>query len=137
MPRFVDTNILLYSIAGHPTDKTKCRRAVEILKNRDLALSTQVLQEFYVQATRPTRADAISHEVAIGFIKVWKRFPVQAITMDIVNSALDICGRHRLSYWDSAIVAAAQASGCDELLTEDLGHGQRIGSVTIINPFRA
>lgn len=137
MPRFIDTNILLYSISGRPGDKTKRQRAIEVLKNRSLALSTQVLQEFYVQATRPTRTDAISHGAAVGFIKVWSRFPVQDISMEIVNAALDICERHRLSYWDSAILAAAQALECDELLTEDMNHGQRIGSVTIINPFRS
>ena len=136
MPRFIDTNILLYSISGRPGDRAKRQRAIEVLKARDLALSTQVLQEFYVQATRPTRADPMPHQAAMGFIKVWSRFPVQAISMDIVSAALEICGRHRLSYWDSAIVAAAQALECDELLTEDLNDGQRIGTVTITNPFR-
>jgi predicted nucleic acid-binding protein len=49
--RFVDTNILLYSISRDPTEQDKAKRANGILAERDLALSVQVFQEFYVQAT--------------------------------------------------------------------------------------
>jgi predicted nucleic acid-binding protein len=135
VPRFIDTNVLLYSISRRESDRGKRQRAIEVLSNRDLALSAQVLQEFYVQATRVTRDDALSHDLAVGFIETWSRFPVQEISLEIVNAALAICRRHGLSYWDSAIVAAAQASGCSELLTEDM-NGQRIGSLSIVNPFR-
>ncbi|HYD07316.1 MAG TPA: PIN domain-containing protein [Reyranella sp.] len=136
MPRFVDTNILLYSISRDPAEHEKSSRTVELLKERDLALSAQVLQEFYWQSTRVTRPHRIAHGAAVTLIKAWSRFPVQAISIDLVNAALEICGRHRLSYWDAAIVAAAQALGCDQVLSEDLNHGQRIGELTIINPFR-
>jgi predicted nucleic acid-binding protein len=136
VPRFVDTNILLYSIGRRPSDRRKRQRAIDVLTGQDLALSAQVLQEFYVQATRLTRDDALSHDAAAGFIKAWSRFPVQEISLEIVSAALVICERHQLSYWDSSIVAAAQALGCGELLTEDMNHGQRIGSVKIVNPFR-
>ena len=136
MLRFVDTNVLLYSISRRPSDKRKRQHAIEVLASQDLALSAQVLQEFYVQATRVTRDDPLSHAAAAGFIKAWSRFPVQEISLEIVNAARVICERHQLSYWDSSIVAAAQALGCSELLTEDMNHGQRIGSVRIVNPFR-
>jgi predicted nucleic acid-binding protein len=69
-------------------------------------------------------------------ITAWSRFPIQEVSLEIVRAALEICGRHRLSYWDSAIIAAAQALGCSEVLSEDMNHGQRIGSITIVNPFR-
>lgn len=136
MLRFVDTNILLHSISRRPSDKRKRQRAIDLLTGQDLALSVQVLQEFYVQATRVTRDDALSHDVAVGFMKAWSRFPVQEISLEIVNAALIICRRHQLSYWDSSIMAAAQALGCSELLTEDMNHGQRVGLVKIVNPFR-
>lgn len=57
--RFVDTNVLLYAISGDPEEQAKAERANEILSSTDLGLSAQVLQEFYVQATRQTRADRI------------------------------------------------------------------------------
>ena len=64
--RFLDTNILLYSISDDPNELAKRNIAGALLEQRDNALSVQVLQEFYVQATRPTRADAIPHNVAVG-----------------------------------------------------------------------
>lgn len=136
MPRFVDTNVLLYSISRAPAERRKRERALEVLGERDLALSAQVLQEFYWQATRVTRADRIPHQAALALIKAWSRFPIQEISLTVVMTALEICERHRLSYWDSALIAAAQALGCDEVLSEDMHHGLKIGGVTIVNPFR-
>jgi len=134
--RFVDTNILLYSISRHPDEAAKRDRAIGLLAATDLALSAQVLQEFYVQATRVTRADALPHDIATGLVRAWPRFPVQEISSAIVIAALEIHAVHGFSYWDSAIVAAAQALGCEELLSEDMSHGRRIGNLTILDPFR-
>jgi predicted nucleic acid-binding protein len=134
--RFIDTNVLLYSISRHPREAAKRDRAVALLAAGDLALSAQVLQEFYVQATRATRDDALAHDIAAGLVRAWARFPVQEISLGVVTAALEIRGTHGFSYWDSAIVAAAQALGCRELLSEDMSHGRRIGNLTILDPFR-
>ena len=99
------------------------------------ALSVQVLREFYVQATRPSRRDPIPHETAAGLIKTWTRFPVQDMTVAVLTYALHITARYRPSYWDSAIVAAAHALGCERLYSEDMSHGQKIAEVEIFNPF--
>ena len=106
------------------------------METGDNAISVQVLQEFYVQATRPTFRGAISHEDAVGLIRAWLRFPVQEITLPLLNAALAIKAAHRLSYWDAAIVAAASSLGCDELMTEDLAHGADIDGVRVTNPFQ-
>jgi predicted nucleic acid-binding protein len=134
--RFIDTNVLLYSISRHPGEAAKRNRAVALLAGNDLALSAQVLQEFYVQATRPTRTDALPHDIAAGLVRAWARFPVQETSLDIVLAALEIHAKHGFSYWDSAILAAAQALGCRELLSEDMDHGRRVGDLRIVNPFR-
>ena len=134
--RFLDTNILLYSISRDPAEAAKRERAIGLVDADDNALSVQVLQEFYVQATRPTRADALPHEIAAGLIRTWLRFQVQEITLPIMARALDIKVAHRLSYWDAAIVAAANALGCRELYSEDMAHGRDVEGTTIINPFR-
>jgi predicted nucleic acid-binding protein len=134
--RFFDTNILLYSVSTHPADTAKRERALTILAEADGALSVQVLQEFYVQATRATRSDRLLHADAVDLITGWTRFPVQELTLTILNAALEITAAHRLSYWDSAIIAAAHALGCRELYTEDMNDGQRIAGVLIVNPFR-
>ena len=136
MPRFLDTNILLYSISRNPAESAKRDRAIALIDSEDNALSVQVLQEFYVQATRPTRLDALPHDIAAGLIRTWLRFKVQDITVPVMTRALDIKATHRLSYWDAAIVAAAGALGCRELYSEDMAHGREVEGVTIINPFR-
>lgn len=58
------------------------------------------------------------------------------MTLSILDAALEICRAHHVSYGDSAIIAAAQALGCRELYTEDMGHGRRIGDLVIVDPFR-
>lgn len=134
--RFLDTNVLLYSISTDGREKAKRDIAVGLLERHDNAISVQVLQEFYVQATRATRRGALLHELAVGLMRTWLRFPVQETTLAVIGAALDIKAAFGLSYWDAAIVAAASALGCRELLSEDLSHGQNIAGVVISNPFR-
>jgi predicted nucleic acid-binding protein len=134
--RFVDTNVLLYAISRDPAEQDKAKRANDILADRDLALSVQVLQEFYVQATRASRPDAIGHDQAVRLIQSFRRFPVQDVTSGILMAALDARQRFQLSCWDAAIIEAARAMGCPEVLSEDLSDGQDYGGVRVTNPFR-
>jgi len=134
--RFIDTNILLYSISRDRAEVRKRDIAIALLDEDELALSVQVLQEFYVQATRTTRADALAHEIAVGLVRTWLRFKVQEITLPVMISALEIKALYGLSYWDAAIVASARALGCRELLSEDMSHGREVEGITINNPFR-
>jgi predicted nucleic acid-binding protein len=73
--RFADTSILLYAISRDPAEQDKAQRAHDILAERDLSLSVQVLQEFYVQATRASRPEAIGHRQAVLLIESFRRFP--------------------------------------------------------------
>ena len=134
--RFVDTNILLYAISRDPAEQVKAKRANDILADRDLALSVQVLQEFYVQATRVSRPDAIGHSQAVRLIESFRRFHVQDLTSGIMMAALDARQRFQLSYWDAAIIEASRAMGCTQVLSEDLNHGQDYAGVRVTNPFR-
>lgn len=133
---FLDTNVLLYSISRDEYEAAKREQAIALLDADGAGLSVQVLQEFYVQATRPTRHDAIPHAIAAGLIRTWKRFEVQDITSSLLMLALEIKATHDLSYWDSAIVAAARMLGCRVLYSEDMTHGREIEGVLIANPFR-
>jgi predicted nucleic acid-binding protein len=134
--RFIDTNIPLYSISRDPAEARKRDIAVAIIEADNLALSVQVLQEFYVQATRATRPDAVPHDIAVGLVRTWLRFKVQEVTLPVMLGALEIKASHGLSYWNAAIVAAARALCCRELISEDMSHGREIAEITIINPFR-
>ena len=133
--RFVDTNILLYSLELEAGESEKAEIARKILLSADLALSVQVLQEFYVQATHSKRPYALTHDLAVRLIEKWMRFRIQDNTVLLLRDALEIKRRYGTSYWDASIIAAAQSARCDELLSEDLSHGQHYGSVTVVNPF--
>ena len=133
--RFIDTNILLYRVSSDPLESDKQQIATSILCERDLCLSVQVLQEFYVQATRVSRADALSHQAACTLIRSWQRYPILPMSVELVERALGAKARWQLSYWDAAILEAARASKCVELLSEDLSNGQDYDGIQVVNPF--
>ena len=132
---FLDTNILLYAISSHPAEAEKRSAADALLNQDDVALSVQVLQEFYVQATRPSRVGRLPHDLAVGLLRTWARFPVQETTMPLLEAALEIKAAHGFSYWDSAIIAAARALECRRLYSEEMTHGRVVAGLTIVNPF--
>jgi predicted nucleic acid-binding protein len=135
--RFADTNILLYAISTDPAEQEKARIALALLESRDLALSVQVLQEFYVQSTWTTREGRITHDQAVNLIRSFVlRFQVQETTVDLMESALKTAKRFGVSYWDAAIIEAARASGCKYVLSEDLSDLQDYNGVRVQNPFR-
>lgn len=134
--RFVDTNVLLYAISRDAEERHKAERARGILANRDLALSVQVLQEFYVQATREGRPDPLTHEQATRLVESFLRFPMAAITREVLLAAIATRQRFRISCWDAAILEAARSPGCDTVLSEDLSDGQDYAGVRVENPFR-
>ena len=135
--KFLDTNVLLYAIDGSEAERSKSKVARSILEQRDLALSVQVLQEFYVQATRPSRPDALPHLQAKKFVDAFSRFHVQSLTLPLVQAAMQTHDRFQISYWDAAIIEGARLSKCHTVLSEDLNDGQDYGGVRVLNPFAA
>lgn len=135
--RFVDTNVLLYAISTDPAERRKATRANEILDAGDVGLSVQVLQEFYVQATRAGRVDAITHDQATGLIDSWCRFPIQVTTVDVMRAALATRQRFGISYWDASILEAGRALGCAVVLSEDLDSTTDYEGIRVANPFDA
>ncbi len=133
--RFVDTNVLLYAACGTPGNIEKRFRALELLAGSDLALSVQVLQEFYHQATRRSREGRLSPQQALTFLEPLRLFPMQDMTPDVFDAAVVISQRFGLSYWDSAILAAARCLGCEAVYSEDMSSGQDYDGILVINPF--
>ena len=133
--RFVDTNVLLYAISRDAAEQEKAVRANAVLRDRALALSVQVLQEFYVQATGTGRPDALTHDQAARLVESFLSFPVVDISTEIVLAALATRQRFDLSYADAAILEAARAMNCDVVLSEDLSDGQDYDGVRVENPF--
>ena len=135
MAVFLDTNVLLYSISTDPGEAGKRGMALHLLDRIDCVLSTQVLLEFYAQATRPSRNGAVAHDNAMSLIEGLMRFPVQENDLLVLRSAFSLRKATGFSIWDCNVVAAAIASGCTELYTEDLSHDRIVGGMRIINPF--
>jgi predicted nucleic acid-binding protein len=133
--RFVDTTVLLYAISTDPAEQAKAGRANELLSERDLALSVQVLQEFYVQATRASRPDPLAHDDAVQLVEAFQRFPVAPFTTDVMRAAVATRERFRISYGDAAILEAARSLGCERVLSEDLSEAVDYGGVRVENPF--
>ena len=134
--RFVDTNVLLYAVSTLPEDANKRRRARELLREPKLAVSVQVFQEFYHQATRPTRSGRLSDDDAISFLGTLLKFPVQDVTLALFRDAVEMSRRYKLPYWDGAILAAARAAGCDVVYSEDLSAEQNHDGLRVIDPFQ-
>lgn len=133
---FIDTNILIYSIDKFDKSKQKKARALlkEIAVSDTGVISTQVLQEFYVAATKKLNAaPLIVKEIINGF----EKFEVVQITVEIIKDAMDVSLLNKISYWDALIIASAETAKCTALITEDLIAGQIIRGVKIINPFQA
>lgn len=131
---FVDTNILLYAISTDLEETRKKERARAILADADWGLSVQVLQEFYVNATRAP-APALTHADAVSVIEALLRRPTISTDPGLVREALNLKARHRLNYWDAAIIAAARQLGASVLYSEDLNDGQDFDGVQVVNPF--
>jgi len=134
---FVDSNVLIYAHDGDAGLKQK--RAAERLDglwdNGCGRLSTQVLQEFYTNVTRKIKRP-LARSVAREVIRNYGIWVESAITPSTVVRASEISETWTISFWDSMILAAAEQDGADELLTEDLNHGQVIAGIRVVNPFR-
>jgi predicted nucleic acid-binding protein len=133
---FVDTNVLVYAYdvdAEHKHEIAK-RHLAELWDDQTGALSVQVLQEFYVTVTRklPKPVTRRTARELIATYDTW--VPHRPVVADIV-AASELEERHRLSFWDALVVVSAQRCECTTLLSEDLQHGRRFGTVTVVDPF--
>jgi predicted nucleic acid-binding protein len=129
---FLDTNILLYAASSAKSEQNKRTKARGLLAMEGGGLSVQVQAEFYVNATGKFK---LPHDKVVGILESLDTYPVLALTEAVFWAALQIKGRYQLSYWDSAIIAAALELGCHTVYSEDLNHGQCYAGVRVINPF--
>lgn len=131
---FLDTNVLVYAAARDRSAATKRHRAIELIETEDFALSAQVLQEFYVTVTRKFEVPLSSQE-ALEWIEQFEVFPCVSVDRPLVKIAAEFSVRYQISYWDGAIIAAAEQAGATTLYSEDLNDGQVYGAVGVANPF--
>jgi predicted nucleic acid-binding protein len=131
---FLDTNILLYAALGRDHAQDRFEVARQIVLEQDYCTSAQVLAEFYVNV-RKKGARPLTDDMAAEWVRVIAKKPCQPIDIKLVRVAIDLSHRYSISYWDAAILAAAERLGAATVYSEDLNHGQAYGPVTVINPF--
>jgi predicted nucleic acid-binding protein len=131
---FLDTNVLVYAMDAGAARKRKVSREwlSALARCGDGVISTQVLQEFFVAATRKL---GVAPLAAKAVMKTFDTFEVVQVSPILINDAIDCSILNQLSFWDSLVVTAAASAGCTTLLTEDLNHGQLVMGVNIKNPF--
>lgn len=131
---FIDTNILVY--AESSDEPTKQRIAMDVIRHLRFArlgvLSTQVLNEYIHVSLRKL---GLRHTHIREQLRCYRQLDLAGVTPDTIELALDLHESHALSYWDALIVASAHIAGCAVLLTEDMGTGQVLAGVKLVNPF--
>jgi predicted nucleic acid-binding protein len=134
---FFDTNILLYAARTKLEARDSFKRPIaqQLLIENDFMVSGQVLAEFYHNATKIGPYQITSEEADMWLEQLSVQHCV-AVNAQIVKSGAALAKRYQISYWDGAILAAAQEGGADILYTEDLNNGQAYGRVMAINPFQ-
>jgi len=131
---FFDTNVLVYAQdldAPHKRERSRQLMA-EVAASGGGVISTQVLQEYYVTATRKLGVTPLA---AKSVVQSFRMFEIVQLSPDLIEQAIDRSVLSQLSFWDALIVAASAASGCTTIYSEDLNAGQVIGGVRVVNPF--
>ena len=133
---FVDTNVLVYAHDRSETRKQPLAQALlqELWASRTGALSTQVLQEFYVVATLKFDPP-MSRRAAREIVALYAAWPLVQVDLALILVASELEERHKLSFWDALVVEAARRADATHIVTEDLQAGRHIGGVRFENPF--
>jgi predicted nucleic acid-binding protein len=133
---FIDTNVWVYAVdSADPGKQARARAVIAPGQGSDIVVSTQVLGEFYVVATRKL-ATPLAETLAAAMVERMSGLPVVAVDATLVRGAIEGSRDWGVSFWDALIVRAAEAAGCSLVLSEDLAEGRSYGTVSVRNPFR-
>lgn len=131
---FLDTNVIVYANDGR--DLVRQRRDIEcaagLMRAGTGVSSSQVMQEYASVALSRLgqKGDVVQRQLAL-----LEALEVIPVTPDIVRRSVEVAGFYRITFWDACILAAAEKSGCTELLSEDLNSGQFYSGIRVVNPF--
>lgn len=130
------TNVWVYAVDdGEPEKQARAQQLLQPTKDTDLVVSAQVLGEFYVTVRRRL-AETLSELDAAALVDRMRQLPVVPVDGNFVSPAIANAHEWQVTSWDALILTAAEASGCEMVLSEDLNDGQSYGSVRVENPFR-
>jgi predicted nucleic acid-binding protein len=134
---FLDTNIIVSAYDQHDPQKMQIARQIlrQGLLEKNIFLSAQVLSEFFVVATKKIK-EPLAPAAALEIIEALSVLPIIEMDYSLVIKAITHHLQYKISYWDALIVAAAERSRCNTLLTEDLKDGEMYNGVQVHNPFK-
>lgn len=131
---FFDTNVLVYT--DDKSAPAKQRRALALLaehrRSRTGVVSLQVLQEYFVAATRKLHVDA---SVARRKVELLAELDVAIPEVGDILAAIDLHRLHQFSFWDALILQSAKQAGCGVLFSENMQQARQIDGLRIVNPF--
>jgi predicted nucleic acid-binding protein len=133
---FIDTNIIIYAYDVTAGKKHETARIIisDLWDSGLGVISTQVLQEFFVNVVRKI-PKPIDKQQAKEIVRDFLKWHVVVNTGDSIIDAIDIFLSFGYSFWDSMIIEAAIKGGATVLISEDLQDGQVVSGVSIKNPF--
>ena len=116
---FLDTNILIYTLDSYDLAKQeRCRSLLRKFQgNNRGVISTQIMQEFYVVATKKL---SVKPQIVKNILHSFENFEIVQINPPLIQEAIDCSIIHQLSFWDSLVIVSAESAKCDQLWTEDL-----------------
>lgn len=137
MPVFVDANVLVYAEDRDAGDKHTVARdlVADLWRSGDGVLSIQVLQEFFVTVTRKM-PQPLEPDAALAIVEQYLTWRVVENTGELLVAGIRLASSLQVSFWDALILEAALQAGCSRVWTEDLNHGQRVRTLTIVKPFQ-
>ena len=135
---FLDTNVLVY--ANDRTEAANQSAAIQLItdgiQSGRAVISSQILGKFWVTVTQKIQVP-LDRRTAEREIENFRTMRVVSIEYDTVRTAIRLQERHRVSYWDALILAAASLAGCGQVYSEDLNSGQLYGPLVVRDPFAA
>jgi predicted nucleic acid-binding protein len=131
---FLDTNILIYAALGRGLHERKRKIAHDLVVGAKFGVSTQVIQEFYANATRKGLRP-LTPEEALEWVGELEGQECVTVDKTLTRVAIQLSCRYRINYWDGAVLAAAERLRTEIVYSEDLNHDQSYGPVRVINPF--
>lgn len=131
---FIDTNLIVY--ANDRRDPQKQRKAIELvselMSNGLGVISSQVLQEYSSVALTKLKQE---HALVLRQLVLLEAFDIVLMKPALIRRAIEIRSSYSISFWDSCIISAAEAAGCDSIYSEDLNAGQYYSGIKVNNPF--
>ena len=134
--KFLDSNVLIYVADDTDAEKQRIARSIvrDAITSIGFMVSAQVINEFCAVSHRKLKK---SIDEVYGFLEIFERIKTVPVLPAWTRRALEIRERYNLQFYDSLLLAAAEANSCDEIFTEDLNDGQIYCGIKAVNPFKA